>query len=177
MRLFFALWPPAQAAVKLDRIARSTARNLGGRPTRRETLHLTLAFLGEVEECDVSRLVVTAQGIGSAPFELEIDCLDRWHHNRLLWAGCRKPLPALLDLVSNMRVMLHQAGFIAGKREAPFTPHVTLIRKLPENAWANELPTIEPIHWPCKEFALVRSRLSEIGPAYESLAKFPLIGR
>ena len=83
MRLFFALWPPPDAAKKLDRIARSAAGQLGGQPTRRDTLHLTLALLGEIPENRTPQLIEAAQGGKAATFELNIDCLGYWHHNRL----------------------------------------------------------------------------------------------
>lgn len=50
MRLFFALWPSPAAAERLASAATDAAARLGGRPTRLETLHLTLAFLGEVAD-------------------------------------------------------------------------------------------------------------------------------
>jgi len=50
MRLFFALWPPTAAAEQLTDIANSISKQLGGKPTRQDTVHLTLAFLADVPE-------------------------------------------------------------------------------------------------------------------------------
>ena len=44
MRLFFALWPPAETAAALAR----WAKGLEGRAIPAEKIHLTLAFLGGV---------------------------------------------------------------------------------------------------------------------------------
>ena len=49
MRLFFALWPPEDLSRALADGAEALARRFGGKPARRETIHLTLAFLGEVD--------------------------------------------------------------------------------------------------------------------------------
>lgn len=48
MRLFFALWPSPDAAERLASIAAETAARAGGRPTRQETLHLTMALLAKL---------------------------------------------------------------------------------------------------------------------------------
>jgi 2'-5' RNA ligase len=47
-RVFFALWPSPEAARQLAAVAASFAAAAGGRATRLESLHLTLAFLGDV---------------------------------------------------------------------------------------------------------------------------------
>jgi len=49
MRLFFALWPPREAARALADWAGEVARESGGRATAEEKIHLTLAFLGEAK--------------------------------------------------------------------------------------------------------------------------------
>ena len=61
MRLFFALWPPLEVAEQLAGVARAVAQQFGGKPTRQETLHLTLAFLGEVPDDRMSLLMQTAR--------------------------------------------------------------------------------------------------------------------
>ncbi len=45
-RLFFALWPSATMQSELSVATRDAGADCGGRPTGRESLHLTLAFLG-----------------------------------------------------------------------------------------------------------------------------------
>ena len=48
MRLFFALWPDEGVRAELARWTRALHAACGGRTTRADKLHLTLAFLGEV---------------------------------------------------------------------------------------------------------------------------------
>ena len=45
MRLFFALWPPRETALALER----WAQGLEGRRTPADKVHLTLVFLGEAD--------------------------------------------------------------------------------------------------------------------------------
>ena len=132
MRLFFALWPPTEAAEQLSGIAQSAARQFGGKPTRQETIHLTLAFLGEVPEEQLPLLEQTARIVRAAPFMLNIDCLGYWRRNHLLWAGSDSPCIALAELVENLQSALTDAGFTVADRDRTFTPHITLIRKVPE---------------------------------------------
>ncbi len=56
--------------------------------------------------------------------------------------------------------------------ESNYCAHVTLIRKAGEGV----LPSLPRVAWPVDEWLLVRSTLSRDGPAYETLAAFPLDG-
>lgn len=174
MRLFFALWPTQAAADRLAAVAADAASRWGGRPTRRDTLHLTLAFLGEVSDEDVARLIELAKVMPAPGFAVRVDQLGHWRHNRLIWAGCREVPPALQALVTALHARLATGGFAISNAERPFTPHVTLVRKIPEHARFTTIPTVEPIEWQSADFVLVRSRLSASGPSYESLARFAL---
>ena len=49
MRLFFALWPPPEAARALADWANDVASGTAGKPVVAENIHLTLAFLGEAD--------------------------------------------------------------------------------------------------------------------------------
>ncbi len=174
MRLFFALWPSRAAAERLASAATDAAARLGGRPTRLETLHLTLAFLGEVADERVPGLLALATNLPAAPFELRIDQAGYWRRNCLFWAGCSN-VPAPLDtLAAELRQRLGTAGFAVSNGERLFTPHITLVRKIPEIDRNVVLPAIEPVEWRCSDFVLVRSQLSEQGPSYEPLARFAL---
>jgi RNA 2',3'-cyclic 3'-phosphodiesterase len=174
MRLFLALWPPTEAAEQLAGIAQSAARQFGGKPTRQETIHLTLAFLGEVPEDQVPLLAQTVQAIRAAPFRLNIDCLGYWRRNHLLWAGSDSTCIALAELVENLQSSLAKAGFAVDGRNRTFTPHITLIRKLPETREPFALPAIDTISWLCSSFALVRSKTSDAGSYYQTISDFRL---
>ena len=175
MRLFLALWPPIEAAVQLAEIARTNAERFGGRPTRQETIHLTLSFLGDVPEAKVPLLVQIMSRIRTAPFDLDFDRIGYWHHNHLLWVGSTSASAALGELISQLRAALAEAGFTIDDAKRGFTPHLTLLRKVPESGSPFELPTMPMISWHCSSFALVRSETSEAGSAYETISNFPLL--
>jgi 2'-5' RNA ligase len=171
MRLFFALWPPAPVARSLANQADALAERSGGRATRRETIHLTLAFLGDVGEAQLPAVLETARAVAAAPFELKLDRLGFWRHNRLIWAGCESIPPELQTLVNGLREGLRAASLPCDASQA-FVPHVTLVRKVGDSRPV--LPYLEPPGWLCDRFALVRSQLDLHGAGYETVAEFPL---
>ena len=168
-RVFFALWPPEEIARQLGGIAAEFAKQAGGRPTRRETIHLTLAFLGDIAVESLPELQRVASELRFAAFDLKLDRFGLWKHNRLLWAGCGSP--QLIDLANVLQKRLLEAGFSVADAKRPFAPHLTLVRKVARLETA--LPVAEPLTWRCDSFALVRSQLSPAGSAYRVLAEFP----
>jgi len=176
-RVFFALWPPPALAGQLASLAEGTARRFGGRPTRAETIHLTLVFLGDIPETRLSELCVLASQLVAPAFGLQLDRLGFWQHNHLLWAGGAAQ-PALLALAAELHRRLVEAGFCLAGAGREFFPHVTLIRKLPAGGTPDlgQLVLPEFLPWRCTEVVLVRSRLSAVGSAYETLGRFPLVG-
>jgi 2'-5' RNA ligase len=171
MRLFFALWPPHLAREQLAAIARTCAGQFGGQPTREDTIHLTLSFLGEVPEAHLPLLVQRARQVRQAPFDVSIDCLGYWARNRLLWAGCKSPAPELLFLNENLQKALGELAPAGDPHR--FAPHLTLVRKLPVHRAVRQIPEIETIRWRCSGFALVLSRLGATGSHYENVIEVP----
>ncbi len=167
-RCFFALWPDAEVVERLHRIAADAHQSCGGRLMRRDTLHLTLAFLGDISLERVADARRIADAIVARPFDLMLDCLGYWRHNRIFWAGGAVP-PRLTFLASALGDALRDAGFTLDAR--PFAPHVTLLR----DAHCATTPTLsEAIAWPVREFVLAESRRSSSGAHYEIVARWPL---
>lgn len=162
MRLFFAAWPPPEAAAALA----GWARPLGGRPTPAEKIHLTLAFLGAAPP---ERAIAAARRVQGRAHALPIEVAKYWKHNQIVWAGPRETPAALAALVASLHFELYRAEFILERR--PFAAHVTLARKAPKPA---SLPPLPAIDWPVREIVLVRSSVSSQGSSYDTLERFPL---
>lgn len=171
-RVFFALWPDAAAAVDLERAAQAAQRLCGGRATRRETLHMTLAFIGEVDAERMARLREIAAGIAAPAFELRLDRLGWWRHNRILWAGASAVPQGLTLLAQTLIAALRDAGFQLDPR--PFAAHLTLLRKAVCPAGFEAALGFQEVRWRAGEFMLMESTLRPQGPAYRPLAGFPL---
>jgi RNA 2',3'-cyclic 3'-phosphodiesterase len=174
VRVFFALWPPPEVARQLSAVADSFAKSAGGRATRRETIHLTLAFIGDVPLERLPDLQRAAREVRAEAFDLTLDQFGLWRHNRIFWAGCSVLPPALAGLSAALVAVLQAAGFNVANARRNFTPHFTLMRKLA--VLDTVLPVCEPVTWRCGKFVLVRSTLSADGSSYQTVAEFPLVG-
>lgn len=174
-RVFVAIWPPDDQAEALTVITQDCAERLGGKPTRRETIHLTLAFLGELASERLPRLIELLGQLKVKPFDLHFDRLACWSHNRLLWAGCSDIPKPLQTLVAGLNRELLGNGFIVARPNEVFVPHLTLVRKLPHRnlpEMTGKLPEISGVSWQCRHFVLVESTLSPAGSSYRELAAF-----
>ena len=162
LRLFFALWPDDTVRAALAAASAAIHRVAGGRATRAESIHLTLAFLGD---CDADRLGALKADRGAA-FGCDRSSSSStkrgfWKHNRIAWVGATETPGALEALVSELRTALAEAQFAFDPK--PFVPHVTLVRKARPGF---AMPALDPIRWPVDGFVLVRSVMRSAGSDY-----------
>jgi 2'-5' RNA ligase len=166
-RLFFAAWPPPAVQRALGDIARQ-AEECGGCAVPARNIHLTLIFIGDVPRARVAGLEALGATVVAPRFDLVVDRLEYWRHNRILWAGVKECPQALRVLVERLRQPVAATGFRVEQR--PYVPHITL-RRDARGAPAN---TRIRVDWPVAEFALVESAQRERGRAYEVLRRWPL---
>jgi 2'-5' RNA ligase len=169
-RVFFALWPEPDLRGALATWGRAMQRELGGRLTRAETIHLTLAFIGEVDAEGLDALRAIGGRLNGAAFDLPIDRVGCWPHNGVAWAGSAATPSAVSALVGDLRDELGREGFRVENRN--FETHITLLRKARCAPLRWQPP--EPLAWPVRRFVLVRSVLSSEGSTYSELASWPL---
>lgn len=167
-RLFFALWPPGDLAARLYRDSGEIQARWGGRLMRPDTLHLTLAFLGDVANPDLPALLRLAEQIEAEAFELHLAGLAYWAHNGIVHAGL-VPSPGLERLAFALRRACQKSGFL--ESASGFTPHLTLIRKATPGG---DLPDLPPLGWRVDAFVLVESRPDQDGAHYEVLGRWKL---
>jgi 2'-5' RNA ligase len=133
----------------------------------RDNLHLTLAFLGHLPAARRDDAVAVAESIAAARFDLCLDRLGYWKHNRILWAGGESA--HLEALAGELASRLRTAGFLLESR--PFAAHLTLLR----DARCPAVPQLpEPVGWPVREFVLAESTASPRGPVYRPVGRWPL---
>jgi 2'-5' RNA ligase len=99
LRLFFALWPDTTVRDALYALARKHQPECGGRVMRKETIHLTLLFLGETSPEKLPILLSAASAVDGKNFDLVLE---------------------------RLRTHVAEAGFSFDPRN--FVPHVTLLR-------------------------------------------------
>jgi 2'-5' RNA ligase len=146
------LWPNAQVADALATAARRAHADCGGRIMGRDSVHLTLAFLGDIPADRVVAAETIGDSVHGESFTLHIDRLGFWKHNHILWAGCSDTPFAMANLVRDLDEGLRGAEFSLEART--HAAHVTLLR----DAHCAVVPRMdEIIVWPIGEFALIES--------------------
>ena len=165
-RLFFALWPDEITRAALDHIAADLHARWGGRRMYRETLHMTLAFLGETPLSRLDALRELAASISGEAFTLMLDRTGCWRQNRVGWLGLTATPPALAQLVADLRQALQADRFAFDDKR--FLPHVTLLR----NAQCGSLQACQAVMWRAQDFVLLASRRQQ--PGYDVLGTWPL---
>ena len=171
-RLFVALDLPPDAR---EELAAWCAVALGGRDDLRlvapEALHVTLAFLGHLDEAEIPRIAGLLRP-SAAPV---------MHASAVKPVPPRRPRLFALDLEDEdgrcgaIQARLSDALAAAGLYEPeqrPFWPHVTLARVRKGARVARlDLPDPPAARWRGAAVTLYRSRLSRAGARYEALAR------
>jgi len=165
LRLFFALWPDADAAARLAGIAAELTVHAPGRRVHPKNHHVTLAFLGEIPDSQLALLQRVAGSVKAHRFTMAFDSLEYWPQSQVVVAAARKSSPELLRLA----VQLHAATGPAPQR---LRAHVTLARKMTQ---APVLQAMSTIGWEAVSFSLVRSDTGGAESAYTVLDTWPLL--
>jgi RNA 2',3'-cyclic 3'-phosphodiesterase len=167
-RLFFALRPDAGVRASLAQLQRAYCQR-GARVPEAANLHLTLAFLGMVDEERCEQACLAASALEGRGFTLEIDTLGYWRRPRILWCAPSHVPQALNLLVEQLWFGLVGCGFEAEQR--PYRPHVTLLRKATA---VGRRKLAEPITWTAAHFELMWSRSVANRLHYETLQRWRL---
>ena len=131
-RTFVALMIPSDWADYLGTISRELASKMRGLSwVRPENLHLTLRFLGDLDDAGVQRvcdLVVREGGAATAPRAClgPIGAFPNLNRARVVWVGLAEGQGAVSEVASRVNDALARGGF--GEPEKPFRPHLTLAR-------------------------------------------------
>lgn len=72
-RLYFALWPDDGIRLQLSRYRLQLAREGDGRAVFPATLHMTLAFLGDVDDTLIPSVEKIADELQAAPFNYAVN--------------------------------------------------------------------------------------------------------
>ena len=167
-RLFVGLMPqPGED----ERLAAAVSRlRHGGRPVPAGNLHLTLAFLGHLAP-GPGEAAAEALGAVEAPaFRLELATVGHFPRARVLWCAAVPAPGALYRLQGRVAHALSQAGVTLESR--PFTPHVTVARKVARYRGPGALGA--PVRWTLREFRLVASQTLPQGARYETVRAWGL---
>lgn len=192
MRLFFAYWPSPEKAAEIEPWVKQAHALFGGRMMRTETLHMTLAFLGEVDPTALEELVAACTAWQLPTGSMTLRQPGRFKNAKVVWLGPDSgreseemgsdpnkeklgsdPISLAWLQRAYDELWAHLAPLGWQPREAAFRPHVSLLR----NAGPGELDVLQgtAVHWSPERCVLVGSRPTSEGSRYTVLAELPLV--
>ena len=175
MRLFIAINPSNEQIEEIKRV-QSLFKTNDVNASFTSNFHLTLKFLGEIDEDKFEKLTFELAKVRFNKFNLklsEIGAFPSKHHINVLWVGVEKN-HNLDDLYNNIEESLKKFKI---KEDHGFHPHITLARiktlhdkkgfiKKMEETNINKLET------KITSFTLYKSTLTPSGPIYEVVRDF-----
>jgi 2'-5' RNA ligase len=176
-RLFVAIKPP----LPLRRLLLGTMGSVSGaRWQSDEQLHLTLAFLGEVDGAAAEALDAGLTMIHAAPVPLRFAGAGSFSSRgrvHSLWIGA-EPRDALAALSNKVTRAARQAGITVEDRA--FVPHITVARLNascgPVDSYLQQWSDLSSESHRVGSFGLYESQLGQGGSAYQLLADYRLSG-
>jgi 2'-5' RNA ligase len=149
-----------------------------GRPVPPDNWHLTVRFLGNVDQIVTERLLAELDqaDLGNA-FAIalgDLGAFPRPARASVLWLALDKGQERLTELNQISEEASQAAGL--APEERPFSPHLTLSRIRPELDVRSDLASYRraPLQWTAGELLLYQSRTGRGGAVYEELERFPL---
>ena len=173
---------PPEAAGELDRVVAPLRPNWPElRWTGVDAWHLTLAFLGEVDEPVTGKLAHRMHNAARrhAPLSLSLGGAGAFpsaQRARVVWTGIRGDVPGLAALAASVAAGARRAGAPPSDGGRGYQPHLTLARcRAPADvsSLVGTLSGFDGTPWVAGEIYLIHSRL-EARPRYEILGSWPL---
>lgn len=126
MRLFIGIKLDSKCIKKIDNYYKFFySENVSGNYTSLENLHLTLNFLGELDENRITEITSIINSVKLEISELEIIKFTRLKD---MLVGEVKKTKELMNIYNDLTNKLKQRGFKIN--DYPFYPHITLIRQV-----------------------------------------------
>lgn len=177
-RLFVALDLPEPVKTSLEPLA----HGLGDvRWTTPDQQHLTLRFIGEIDNGRANDIADALALVPSLPFELRLKGIDHFPPRgepRVIWTGVAKN-PELKALKRRIDRALTQAGIERDPQK--YSPHITLarLRRRPTEAGLATYLMRHSLYqsppFPVSGFQLYSSWLNPDGPDYQLEASYDLV--
>ena len=186
MRIFLAVFPPADVQGAVFAAAETLKRPGDGVSwVKRENLHYTLRFMGELGAAGVRRVSDAAEDAAQtgAPFAAALGALGAFSNARkarVQWAGMTEGAERLESLARALESALGRKGF--DNADHPFSAHLTIGRvREPRADWTERLAAVrvEPAaaRFTVDRLCVMESRLSPRGSTYTVAHEAPLAGR
>ena len=172
MRCFIGIDLPIVAVKEIQKIQKKLEPNFTGRLTSSENLHLTLKFLGEIEEDAIHDVKKRLSSITHSPFELTLKDVGVFSQKfiKIIWVKISDvPLQPLVD--NCLKDIF--------KLENRFMGHITIarVRSLADKKSFLQLINVITINeesFMVKDFYLKESILTPDGSIYKNIDRYKL---
>lgn len=146
--------------------------------TRPGNWHVTLKFLGQVENERLPGVAEALRGISFEAFDFQAGGAGFFPdplRPRVAWIGVKLGNGTLRELAAQVDGAMEPLGFEREKRA--YTPHLTLarVKRAKGDDWVGLLRSLGAVEWPvirAGRMVLWESRLSPVGPSYSVLESF-----
>lgn len=185
IRSFIAVDPSPEVVRRLAESVRILERKTTGfRWARPEAMHLTLRFLGEIEESVVNEIDgrLTQLALSASPMSLKVSGLGFFpgpEKPRIVWAGLEGEVDRLAELQGRVHAAVSDLP-VHQEKEREFRPHLTLARipNLRGSAGVSEVLKASPGAdfggFVADRIFLYKSRLTPEGASYTKLKEYLL---
>lgn len=132
-----------------------------------DSLHLTLAFLGEQPAPLATRLAQRVADMRLTPGQCFLNCWGHFPRSGIVWIGSARPCASLHALHTSLWKEL-EAQSIEGRPKA-FVPHITLLRRAARPPDSGLRPPA--LRWRYNRLVLIQSVVGREGSRYITLAR------
>ena len=179
MRVFFGIGLPPDIRKQVGDFSESLKPRLPRMKwVEEKNLHITLRFMGEVEETRLTAIIGAARDAAEAlsgfPITLgELGAFPNPRRARVFWWGLSEGAEESSNLFNRLEGCLVNEGFESEKRR--YHPHITLARlRYPSPLRLDSFTLPEGLSFTASSFTLYQSTLTPKGPIYKIVEEFKL---
>jgi len=165
-----------------EKLRKEAGYGIIGKWVEPQNLHITLQFLGDINESQVIDVIKNLQEVAkrNIPFKLTYKGLGVFpdaKRAKVLWIGVSEGSEKLKNLAKSVERMNARAGIPPSSKV--FVPHLTIcrIKKYDQKVLThllNKYRTVEFGEDEVKSIALISSTLTAVGPIYTVVEEFHL---
>ncbi|MGI8703618.1 MAG: RNA 2',3'-cyclic phosphodiesterase [Candidatus Limnocylindrales bacterium] len=184
-RCFVAVPVPADVAAAIEDALRGLRAEISGpRWIAPEMLHLTILFLGSIDEEAAPAIgrVLARETAAERPMEIELGApgwFDAGRAGRVAWIGLRSGGLELDSFAHDLTTVLAREQLLPEGSAPRGTPHLTIARRASaelSGRLGDALEPARPLRWTARQAVLYRSRAGAWGHRYEPIAEGTFAG-